>query len=84
VKIMPQKTVEAFGAHLTDPQNRVRRLAFVVGPTLVRSQLMRALAGRDSSETRCFADPAEAEAWLLEKSARIYQPRSAGSERKSL
>jgi hypothetical protein len=67
IKILPQKTVDAFSAHLTDPQTRVRRLAFVVAPTLVRPQLMRALAGRDSSDTRCFANPAEAEAWLLEE-----------------
>jgi hypothetical protein len=62
MNILPQETVGAFGALLTDPQSRARRLAFVVGPTLVRSQLVRALAGRDS---RCFADPVEAEAWLL-------------------
>lgn len=62
--ILPQETVAAFAALLTDPQSRAHRLAFVVAPTLVRSQLLRALAGRDS---RCFADRAEAEAWLLEE-----------------
>lgn len=67
IKILPQETVSAWTAHLTDPQTRVHRLAFLVGPTLVRNQLMRALAGRDSRRTRCFTDPAEAEAWLLEK-----------------
>jgi hypothetical protein len=67
IKILPQESVDAWTAHLTDPQTRVRRLAFLVGPTLVRSQLMRALAGRDSRHTRCFTDPAEAEAWLLEE-----------------
>ena len=67
IKILPQKTVDAFCAHLTDPQTRVRRLAFVVAPTLVRSQLKRALAGRDNRDTRCFANPAEAETWLLEE-----------------
>ena len=67
IKILPQGSVDAWTAHLTDPQTRVRRLAFLVGPTLVRSQLMRALAGRDSRHTRCFTDQAKAEAWLLEE-----------------
>lgn len=67
IKILPQETVSAWTAHLTDPQTRVRRLAFLVGPTLVRGQLTRALAGRDSRRTRCFTDQAEAEAWLLEE-----------------
>ena len=62
MKIVPQQTVAAFGALLADPESRARRLAFVVAPTLVRGQLMRALAGRHS---RCFIDPAEAEAWLF-------------------
>lgn len=67
IKILPQETVDAWTAHLTDPQTRVRRLAFLVGPTLVRTQLMRALAGRDSRHTRCFTDHAKAEAWLMEE-----------------
>jgi hypothetical protein len=67
IKILPQDTVDAWATHLTDSQTRVRRLAFVVGPTLVRNQLDRVLAGRDSRRTRCFADPAEAEAWLLDE-----------------
>jgi hypothetical protein len=62
MKIQPQHTVSAFHELLANPSHRSRRLAFVVSPTLARSQLMRALAGRDS---RCFTDPAEAEAWLL-------------------
>jgi len=64
LKILPKETVAAFHSLLFDPQSRSRRLAFVVAPTLVRSQLKRALAGRDS---RCFLDPAEAEAWLFEE-----------------
>lgn len=67
MKIQPQQTVAAFQALLADPEYRSRRLAFVASPTLARSQLMRALAGRDS---RCFEDPEEAEAWLLEKDER--------------
>jgi hypothetical protein len=66
INILSQEMVGAWCAHLTDPNTQVRRLAFVVGPTLVAGQLMRALVGRDTSNTRRFADPAEAEAWLME------------------
>jgi hypothetical protein len=75
--IQTQETVDAFGALLADPQSRARRLAFVVAPTLVRSQLQRALAGRDG---RCFADPREAKAWLLEEDEAV---REAVSRRRS-
>jgi len=61
--IMPQETVDAFAVLLTDPQSFSRRLAFVALPTLVRSQTLRALAGRES---RFFGDVAQAEAWLTE------------------
>jgi hypothetical protein len=73
LKILPQETVAAFQALLADPTSRARRIAFVVVPTLVRSQLMRALAGRDS---RCFLDPAEAEAWLFEEDEAVRRPAS--------
>lgn len=66
VKILPQATVDAWSAHLADPLTRVRRLAFVVAPTLVHGQLLRALAGRDSRHTRCYTDYAAAQAWLLQ------------------
>ena len=61
--IMPQETVDAFAILLTDPQSLSHRLAFVASPSLVRSQTLRALAGRES---RFFADMAAAEAWLTE------------------
>lgn len=64
VKILPQETLAAFCEMLADPDYHSRRLAFVVAPTLVRAQVVRALAGRENA--RCFADPAAAEAWLLE------------------
>jgi hypothetical protein len=66
MNIQPQETVAAFHRLLADRQYRSRRLAFLVSPTLARSQLMRALAGRYS---RCFDDPRAAEAWLLEDRA---------------
>lgn len=62
MKIQPQEVVAAFRGMLADPEYRSRRLAFVAGRTLARSQLMRALASRDA---RCFEDPADAEAWLF-------------------
>ncbi|MEA3059101.1 MAG: hypothetical protein QOE50_513 [Sphingomonadales bacterium] len=66
VKILPRETVGAWAANLCDPLTRVRGLAFVVAPTLVLTQLTRALEGRDDHNTRCFADIGVAEAWLLE------------------
>lgn len=61
MKIQSQDMVDAFRAMLSDPLYRSRRLAFLVGPTLTRTQLMRAIAGRDA---RCFEDSWAAEAWL--------------------
>jgi hypothetical protein len=77
MKIQPQLTVAAFHAMLADPQYRSRRLAFVASPTLARSQLMRALNGR---ECRCFADPCEAEAWLIEDGERARWAASRREE----
>ncbi|MET0307559.1 MAG: hypothetical protein ABW023_02530 [Sphingomonas sp.] len=62
MKIQSQEIVDAFRAMLAAPEYRSRRLAFIVSSTLARSQLGRALGGRDA---RCFEDPAEAERWLL-------------------
>lgn len=62
MKIQLQEVVGAFGDMLAAPEYRSRRLAFVASPTLARSQLMRALSGRDA---RCFEDIAKAEAWLF-------------------
>ncbi len=62
MKIQSQVAVAAFREMLADPAWRSRRLAFVASQTLARSQLMRALDGRDA---RCFDDPDEAEAWLF-------------------
>jgi hypothetical protein len=63
MKIQSQEAVACFRELLADPACRSRRLAFVAAPTLARSQLMRALDGRDA---RCFDNPEEAEAWLLD------------------
>ena len=62
LKIQPQEVVTAFREMLAEPYYRSRRLAFVVGPTLARNQLGRAVAERDA---RYFDDPVTAEAWLL-------------------
>ena len=62
MKIQHQEVVAAFREMLAAPEYRSRRLAFVAGPTLAKSQLMRALSGRDA---RCFEDVASAERWLF-------------------
>jgi hypothetical protein len=64
MKIQPQESVAGFQQMLGAPEYRSRRLAFVIGRTLARSQLQRALAGR-GPDTRCFDSVAEAEAWLF-------------------
>ena len=65
MKIQSQDMVDAFRAMLSDPAYRSRRLAFVVGPTLTRTQLTRAIDGRNA---RCFDDAWAAEAWLYRDS----------------
>ena len=62
MKIQSQEIVDAFRAMLADPEYRSRRLAFVVSPTLARTQLVRAIDGR---QARCFEDSWAAEAWLF-------------------
>lgn len=63
MKIQSQDMVSAFRDLLAAPDYRSRKLAFVVGPTLARSQLLRAL---DARQARCFDNSAQAEAWVLE------------------
>lgn len=58
----PQTIVDAFEKMLAAPESRSRRLAFVVSPTLARSQAFRAIASR---RVKWFSDPAAAETWLL-------------------
>lgn len=62
LKIQPQESVLAFHELLADPAYRSRRLAFVIGTTLARGQLLRALAGRGAA---CVDTVAEAEAFLF-------------------
>ncbi|UZK65556.1 hypothetical protein [Sphingomonas sp. M1-B02] len=62
MKIQPQESVARFQEVLADPVYRSRRLAFVIGRTLARSQLLRALCGRGAY---CFDTVADAEAWLF-------------------
>ena len=66
MKIQSQEVVGAFRAMLADPLYRSRRLAFVAAQTLARSQLTRALDGRDA---RFFEDIEDAEAWLFAEEA---------------
>lgn len=62
MKVQSQDAVAAFQELLGDPAYKSRKLAFVVDRTLARSQLMRALNGRDA---KCFEDKVEAEKWLF-------------------
>jgi hypothetical protein len=74
MKIQPADVVAAFHELLGSPEYRSRRLAFVVGQTLTRGQLMRAATGRT---VRWFEDPVAAEAWLLEEDEESAPPRRA-------
>jgi len=76
IKIQPQDSVAGFQQMLGAPEYRSRRLAFVIGRTLARSQLQRALAGR-GPDTRCFDTIEEAEAWLF-SGAMSGELRAAG------
>ncbi len=62
MSIQSQDVVARWGAFLANPAHRSRRLAFVVGSTLARMQLQRAIGARDA---RVFTDAAEAEQWLF-------------------
>lgn len=62
MKIQSREAVDAFRAMLAQPGHASRRLAFVVSPTLARSQLTRAL---DTRHAQLFQDTASAEAWLF-------------------
>ena len=63
----PNTTVDAFAEMLAAPEYRSRRLAFVVSPTLARTQVMRAL---DRRAAQCFEDLWRAEAWLFAQDIR--------------
>jgi hypothetical protein len=60
--IQSHDIVDSFREMLAAPEYRSRRLAFVVGYTLARSQAIRAL---ESRQARWFTDTAHAEAWLF-------------------
>jgi len=75
LKILPQDTLAAFFEMLADADYHSRRLAFVVAPTLVRAQVVRALDGRKNA--RWFEDPVEAEAWLIEEEPQALPLRKA-------
>src|SRR5437764_10656607 len=74
MSIQSHDVVDAFQAMLAAPEYRSRRLAFVVGYTLARAQVIRAL---ESRQARWFEDPAEAEAWLLAEEEEEAPRRSA-------
>jgi hypothetical protein len=76
MSIQSHDIVDSFREMLAAPEYRSRRLAFVVGYTLARSQAIRAL---ESREARWFDDPAQAEAWLFaDELAEMPLRRAAG------
>jgi len=74
MKIQSQEIVAAFRDMLSAREYQSRRLAFVTGPTLARSQLLRALVNRTA---RCFDDVKTAEAWLFSDDASSRASRAA-------
>lgn len=66
MKVQSQDMVAAFGGLLADSSFHSRRLAFVVDPTLLRSQVRRALDGRAA---QWFGTKSAAEAWLFASNA---------------
>jgi hypothetical protein len=62
MSIQSHDIVDSFREMLAAPEYRSRRLAFIVGYTLARSQAIRAL---ESRAARWFDDAAKAEAWLF-------------------
>ena len=75
MKIQTQESVDAFREMLAAPEYRSRRLAFVAGRTLARSQLMRAL---DNRHAQCFENLADAEDWLFAEEDDREPLRAAG------
>lgn len=61
MRIQSQDVVEAFRENMADPLYARRRIAFVVSPTLARTQVQRAMGSRTA---RLFLTRGEAEAWL--------------------
>ncbi len=62
MKVQAQDIVGAFQVLLANPADQSRRMAIVLNPSLLRSQILRALDGRDA---RFFDDPQTAALWLL-------------------
>lgn len=68
MKIQAQDIVAAFQSLLADPAHRSRKLAFVIAPTLARTQLLRAIGSR---AIRTFECPHAAEDWILRDDAAL-------------
>lgn len=73
MKIQSREAVEQFRALLSSSPYRSRRSAFVVPPTLTRSQISRVYAGFDARlgrrEVKFFDSAEAAEAWLFDMPA---------------
>ncbi|MEH3045941.1 hypothetical protein [Sphingomonas adhaesiva] len=63
--IQSQEIVGHFAAMLAQPTYQSKRLGLVIGSSLARMQLSRALGGRAGGNAQLFLDYDEAEHWVL-------------------
>jgi len=77
MKIQSQDMVEGFGRVLGDASFHARRLAFVISPGLLRTQLVRAVGRRE--DVRCFDSVRAAEAWLFTANIEMPIRKSPGT-----
>ncbi len=62
ISVQTQGMVTRFGAAISAPAFRARRIAFITASSLARSQLQRAIGARDA---RVFTDEGDATEWLF-------------------
>ncbi len=65
MNIQSQDIVTAFSSMLAQPTYQSKRLGLVIGSSLARMQLSRALGGRAGGNAQLFLDYAAAEHWVL-------------------
>ena len=65
MNIQSQEIVTAFAAMLAQPTYQSKRLGLVIGSSLARMQLSRALGTRAGGNAQVFQDYDEAEHWVL-------------------
>ena len=65
MKIQSQEIVAQFATLLAQPAHQSKRLGLVIGSSLARMQLSRALGTRAGANAQLFLDYREAEQWVL-------------------